>query len=71
MVNQGLLSRENMAVAVETLKVMVAYGAANGVKVTLETRGGGAGRGHTALRAPRRPHQARRRPPLPDSGRAH
>ncbi len=48
MVNQGLLSRENMAIAVETLKVMVAYGAAHGVKVTLETRGGGAGRGDTA-----------------------
>ena len=48
MVNQGQLSRENMAIAVETLKVMVAYGAAQGVKVTLETRGGGAaGRGAT------------------------
>jgi len=45
MVNQGQLSRENMAIAVETLKAMVAYGSAHGVKVTLETRGGGAGRG--------------------------
>ena len=45
MVNQGQLTRENLAVAVETLKAMVAYGSAHGVRVTLETRGGGAGRG--------------------------
>ena len=53
MVNQGQLTRENLAIAVETLKAMVAYGAAHGVKVTLETRGGGAGRGATPP-APRR-----------------
>jgi hypothetical protein len=51
MVNQGQLTRENLPVAVETLKTMVAYGAANGVKVTLETRGGGAGRGAGAAPA--------------------
>jgi hypothetical protein len=45
MVNQGQLTRDNLPVAVETLKAMVAYGSAHGVKITLETRGGGAGRG--------------------------
>ncbi len=68
MVNQGLLSRENMAIAVETLKAMVAYGSAHGVKVTLETRGGGAGRGTpppgAAPPAPGAP--ASPAPPLPD-----
>ena len=47
MVNQGQLTRENLPVAVETLKSMVAYGTQHGVKLTLETRGGGAGRGAT------------------------
>ena len=45
MVNQGMLTRDNMPVAVETLEAMVAYGKARGVKVTLETRGGGPARG--------------------------
>ena len=47
MVNQGQLTRDNLPIAVETLKAMVAYGSAHGVKVTLETRGGGAARGAT------------------------
>ena len=47
MVNQGQLTRDNLPIAVETLKAMVAYGSAHGVKITLETRGGGAGRGGT------------------------
>jgi hypothetical protein len=46
MVNQGQLTRDNLPIAIETLKAMVAYGAAHGVKITLETRGG-AGRGAT------------------------
>jgi hypothetical protein len=48
MINQGQLTRENLPVAVETLKAMVAYGSSHGVKITLETRGGGAGRGAAA-----------------------
>jgi hypothetical protein len=44
MVNQGQLTRENRQIAVETLQAMVAYGKTRGVKVTLETRGGGGGR---------------------------
>ena len=55
MVNQGQLTRENLAIAVETLNVMVAYGAAHGVKITLETRGGGA--------RPRRHHAPGGTPP--------
>jgi hypothetical protein len=47
MVNQGQLTRDNLPVAVDTLKALVAYGSAQGVKITLETRGGGAGRGTT------------------------
>jgi hypothetical protein len=47
MVNQGQLTRDNLPIAVETLKAMVAYGSAHGVKITLETRGGGAARGAT------------------------
>ena len=55
MVNQGQLTRENLPIAVETLKTMVAYGSANGVKVTLETRGGGAGRGTPPAEPPAEP----------------
>jgi hypothetical protein len=42
------LTQENKHVAIATLKEMVAYGRSHGVKVTLETRGGGAGRGAAA-----------------------
>jgi hypothetical protein len=45
MVNQGQPSPENRAHAIETLKMMVDYGKSKGVKVTMETRGGGGGRG--------------------------
>jgi hypothetical protein len=45
MVNQGQPSQENRGMAVETLKAMVEYGKTRNVKVTMETRGGGAGRG--------------------------
>ena len=41
MVNQGQPTPENRAHAVDTLKAMVEYGASKGVKVTMETRGGG------------------------------
>jgi hypothetical protein len=47
MVNQGQLTDENKHIAVETLKAMVAYGQSRGVKITLETRGGGGARGAT------------------------
>jgi sugar phosphate isomerase/epimerase len=43
MVNQGQPTRENRQYAIDTLKLMVDYGKAHGVKVTLETRGGGGG----------------------------
>jgi hypothetical protein len=52
MVNQGQLTRENKPVAVETLTAMVAYGKTRGVKVTLETRGGGGGRAGAPGAAP-------------------
>ncbi len=45
MVNQGQPTHENESYAVETLKAMVDYGRTKGVKVTMETRGSGAGRG--------------------------
>jgi hypothetical protein len=49
MVNQGQPSAENKHYAIETLKMMVDYGASKGVKVTMETRGnGGAARGTSA-----------------------
>jgi sugar phosphate isomerase/epimerase len=41
MVNQGMPTPENKAYAVETMAAMVAYGKTKGVKVTMETRGGG------------------------------
>jgi hypothetical protein len=46
MVNQGQPTQDNRNYAVETLKAMVDYGATKGVKVTMETRGNGAGRGN-------------------------
>jgi len=46
MVNQGQPTQENRNYAVETLKAMVDYGATKGVKVTMETRGSGGGRGN-------------------------
>jgi hypothetical protein len=51
MVNQGQLTPDNTHIAVDTLKAMVAYGKTRGVKVTLETRGGGAGRATAAAGA--------------------
>jgi hypothetical protein len=64
MVNQGQLTRDNLPIAVDTLKVMVAYGSAHGVKITLETRGGGAARGATPPAAvPATPGRATAPPP--------
>lgn len=45
MVNQGQPTAENRQHAIDTLTLMADYGKANGVKVTLETRGSGMGRG--------------------------
>jgi hypothetical protein len=42
MVNQGQPTQDNRAHAIETLKMMVDYGATKGVKVTMETRGSSA-----------------------------
>ena len=66
MVNQGQLTRDNLPVAVDTLKTMVAYGAAHGVKLTLETRGGGPGRG-AAAPAPGAPPTVPSPPPAPET----
>jgi len=45
MVNQGSPTRENKAVAVETLKAMGEYGKSKNIMVAMENRGGGGGRG--------------------------
>jgi len=45
MINQGQLTSENKAVAIQTLKTMVDYGRSKGIIVSVETRGGGGGRG--------------------------
>lgn len=45
MVNQGAPTRENKAVAVETLKAMGEYGKSKKIMVAMENRGGGGGRG--------------------------
>lgn len=42
MLNQGMLSEQNRAVAVSTLRTMGEYGKSKGVKVSLEPRGTGA-----------------------------
>ncbi|MCC7009627.1 MAG: hypothetical protein IT184_12505 [Acidobacteria bacterium] len=52
MVNQGQPSPENRSYAVDTLRAMVAYGTSRGVRVSLEPRGGGAGRGGAPPSAP-------------------
>jgi hypothetical protein len=66
MVNQGQPSEENRQYAVETLKLMVAYGQAHGVKVTLETRGGGGAAGGTAPSAGPAGSPAPPAPAVPD-----
>jgi hypothetical protein len=43
MINQGMLTEQNKAIAVETLRTMGEYGKSKGVKVSLEPRGGGGG----------------------------
>ena len=43
MINQGQLSRENKHYAVETTRLMSDYGKSKGVKISVETRGGGGG----------------------------
>jgi hypothetical protein len=48
MVNQGQPTPDNKPMAVETLKMMADYGKSQGVKVTMETRGNGGGRGAPA-----------------------
>jgi len=45
MVNQGQPSEENKAYAIEALRIMGDYGTSRGVKVSMETRGGGGARG--------------------------
>jgi hypothetical protein len=52
MVNQGQPSQDNKHYAIETLKAMGDYGASKGVKVNMETRGGGAGRAAGAGASP-------------------
>jgi sugar phosphate isomerase/epimerase len=44
MVNQGMPTEENKAVAIETLKAMGDYGKSKNIKVAMENRGGGGGR---------------------------
>ncbi len=43
MINQGMLSEQNKAIAIATLRTMGEYGKSVGVKVSLEPRGGGGG----------------------------
>jgi hypothetical protein len=43
MINQGTLTPENKAYAIEALKTMVGYGKSKGIIVSVETRGGGGG----------------------------
>jgi hypothetical protein len=67
MVNQGQPSEENKHYAVGTLKAMGAYGASKGVKVCMETRGGGAaGAGLERPRLPRPPRRLPRPPRQPN-----
>ena len=49
MINQGTLTPENKAYAIETLRTMVNYGKSKNIIVSVETRGGGGGnRGRAA-----------------------
>ena len=49
MINQGTLTPENKAYAIDTLRTMVAYGKSKNIIVSVETRGGGGGnRGRAA-----------------------
>ncbi len=53
MIDQGRLTEENKAVAIETIRTMVAYGKTKNIKVSLEPRGGGGeGRGRGRAGAP-------------------
>jgi hypothetical protein len=43
MINQGMLTEQNKAIAIATLRTIGEYGKSKGVKVSLEPRGGGGG----------------------------
>jgi hypothetical protein len=63
MINQGTLTTENKAVAIETLKTMADYGRSKGIIVSVETRGSGfSGRGRAGQPPPTPP------PGLPADG---
>jgi xylose isomerase-like TIM barrel protein len=70
MVNQGAPTRENKAVAVETLKAMGDYGKSKKIMVAMENRGGGGGRGRggtagaPGAAAPGAPEPGAAAPPL-------
>jgi sugar phosphate isomerase/epimerase len=55
MVNQGMPTEENKAVAIETLKAMGDYGKSKNIKVAMENRGGGDGRQGTPPAPPAPP----------------
>jgi hypothetical protein len=63
MVNQGTLAPEVRQAAIDTLKVMNAYGKTKKVYITMENRGGGGGRGA----APPAQTAAAAQPPRPPS----
>ena len=71
MVNQGTLAADVRQAAIDTLKVMNAYGKTKKVYITMENRGGGGGRGGApnAAGAPAAPSQANNpaAPPRPVS----
>jgi sugar phosphate isomerase/epimerase len=58
MVNQGMPTEENKAVAIETLKAMGDYGKSKNIKVAMENRGGGGGRQGTPPAPPAPPGPA-------------
>lgn len=55
MVNQGSPTPESRDIAIATLKIMGEYGKPKNVMVSMEPRGGGAGRATTAAQAPGAP----------------
>jgi len=55
MVNQGMPTQENKAVAIETLKAMGDYGKSKKIMVAMENRGGGGGRQNTPSTPPASP----------------
>jgi len=65
MVNQGSPSQENKDVMIAALKIVGDYGKSKGVKISMETRGGGGGGGTRARGAAGAPGATPAAPPTP------